>query len=160
MGDAGDGGGGGGGSAGAVLDRQRLAGLQALGPDIVEEIVGVFLDTAPDYLSALRVACAGDDVAGVRQAAHGLRGSAGNLGFAALAAACEALEDSARTGTVGADCDDRVVTEWRRALPVAAGLACRSACWRPRSAASVTPPTPAATVRPRGRPSPRTPTTW
>ncbi len=76
-----------------LLDPQaleRLRRLQVAGdPDLVAELAALFLDEAPQRLAALD----GADTASTRHLAHSLRGSAGQLGAARLAAACAALEE-------------------------------------------------------------------
>lgn len=73
-----------------ALDRLRL--LQADGePDLVAELVTMFLAEAPQRLAAMSAAT---DAATRRRVAHDLRGIAGQLGAARLARACAAVEDA------------------------------------------------------------------
>jgi len=85
-----------------VLDERRLASLRALGDDTVADLVGLFLDTTVERLMGLADALAKADAPGVVRAAHVLRGSSANLGFAAFASACEQLENDARAGRADA----------------------------------------------------------
>jgi HPt (histidine-containing phosphotransfer) domain-containing protein len=69
---------------------ERLRRLQAAGdPDLVAELSAMFLAEAPLRLDSIDL----NEAATTRQVAHSLRGSAGQLGAARLAAACAALEE-------------------------------------------------------------------
>jgi HPt (histidine-containing phosphotransfer) domain-containing protein len=72
------------------------------GPDPAEdgeflsELINLFLTEAPAFLAALAAAVEGDDAATVEERAHSLKGAAGNLGAARLAALCGELEAAGR----------------------------------------------------------------
>ena len=68
--------------------------------DLVRRLVESFLRRAPRHLAALRDAFDRGDVAAFEDEAHSLKGAAGTLGAAAVAAICDRLEDRARTGTL------------------------------------------------------------
>ncbi len=78
------------------LDRLR----EILGGDPAEvaELVDVFQEEAPGYLSAMERALAAEDHDQLRQAAHGLKGTSGTLGARRLQALCKELEEEARQG--------------------------------------------------------------
>ena len=85
-----------------LLDEDVLASLRELQeqgePDILNELIELFLDEAPAQLSALREAIEGGGDAGpVERVAHALKGSSGNVGAMRVAAVCAELE------TVGRD---------------------------------------------------------
>ncbi len=67
-------------------------------PGLLEGMVQLFLETVPRHRAALSAALAADDAAGVRAAAHALKGSALQLGGVAVGARAEALEQAARAG--------------------------------------------------------------
>ncbi len=70
------------------LEMESTAGL-------VERIIGAFLDSSAADLTALRDAAGQCDRVALRNAAHRLKGSCGNLGADALAAICQELEQAA-----------------------------------------------------------------
>jgi HPt (histidine-containing phosphotransfer) domain-containing protein len=80
-----------------LLDRSVLAGLRELQeegePDILEEIVELFLTDVPPQLVALREAVEASDAHSVERIAHTLKGSCGNLGAVRMAAICSELQD-------------------------------------------------------------------
>jgi HPt (histidine-containing phosphotransfer) domain-containing protein len=82
-----------------VLDLGVIDGLLDLGgPELLAELIELFLDDAPRRLEALEVALASADQGGVRDAAHGLKSSAANLGAAILSRVCCDLESAALRG--------------------------------------------------------------
>lgn len=84
---------------------QMLADLQEPGePDLLRELVTLFLRDTPERLAALEDALAVDDLPTAARAAHSLKGSAANLGAADLQALASTAETHARAG-------DRQATE-------------------------------------------------
>lgn len=83
-----------------VIDLSAFAALRELQepgePDPVVELGGLFLQDTPPRLEAIQRALEGGDSAGLREAAHSLKGSANNLGARRLAAVCARLETAAR----------------------------------------------------------------
>lgn len=76
---------------------QMLADLQEPGePDLLRELVTLFLRDTPERLHALRQALASADYATAARAAHSVKGSAANLGAAGLQALAGLAEQSAR----------------------------------------------------------------
>lgn len=74
-----------------------LADLQEPGePDLLRELLVLFLRDTPERLDALRRALACDDFETAARAAHSLKGSAANLGAGALQALAASAETSAR----------------------------------------------------------------
>lgn len=61
-------------------------------PDLVVELIDLYLKDASAKVDALREALAKSDKALLRRLAHCLRGSSGNLGARRMAALCEELE--------------------------------------------------------------------
>ncbi len=89
------------------VDQRVLANLRAElqmegEPDVVEELVGLFLAGSPATIQALHTAVAKGDAQGVREAAHRLKGSAASLGAGPLAALSATLESDARAGSIAA----------------------------------------------------------
>ena len=84
----------------AIDDLRRLT--DGGGPDMVDEVIALFLQDAPAQLSAMRAALAAGDAAALRHAAHSLKGSSGYLGARRLMALCAEVEQSARRGALDA----------------------------------------------------------
>jgi two-component system sensor histidine kinase/response regulator len=77
-----------------VLDALRIPEE----PAALDELIDLFLSDVPPRWAVLREACLRQDAAGVRSVAHTLKGSAGNLGGARLAASLHRLELAAAAG--------------------------------------------------------------
>ena len=76
----------------AVLDTLRK--LTPPGePDVLTEVLKLFLDEVPLRVERLRNAWAAGNIEEVRRAAHSLKGSAGNIGARRLHAICSKLDD-------------------------------------------------------------------
>lgn len=87
---------------GDVLDPDVVKGLRQLTPagepDVLVEILTVFLDDVPKRIVALRAAAAAGNAIAMQRAAHSLKGSSGNIGARALHDVCRQLDDRARSG--------------------------------------------------------------
>jgi CheY-like chemotaxis protein/HPt (histidine-containing phosphotransfer) domain-containing protein len=85
------------------LDQVTLAHVRELQsadqPDVLGELIDMFVRDARGQISSIRAALAGGDVVGAANFAHRLRGSSLNLGATALAACCADLEAIARRPT-------------------------------------------------------------
>src|SRR5262249_56867059 len=66
--------------------------------DLLRELVGVFLDECPRWLTELRTAVTGKETAGVRRVAHTIKGSMGQFGAQAAFTAAQRLEMMGREG--------------------------------------------------------------
>jgi HPt (histidine-containing phosphotransfer) domain-containing protein len=88
--------------SGDVLDPDVVRGLRRLTPagepDVLVEILTVFLDDVPKRILALRAAAVAGDAFAMQRAAHSLKGSSGNIGARALHDVCRQLDDHARSG--------------------------------------------------------------
>ncbi|MGE0040523.1 MAG: Hpt domain-containing protein [Vicinamibacterales bacterium] len=88
-----------------VLDAGTLQMLRALNqegePDVLAEVLELFLEDAPARVAAIEAAAAAGDTRGLERAAHGLKGSAGNIGALGLQAICKTLEACGREGDAG-----------------------------------------------------------
>jgi two-component system, sensor histidine kinase and response regulator len=77
-----------------VLDPTVLANLRELGDEFVAELAQLFLDDSPARVKALERSVAAGDGEGIRSHAHGLKGSAGNVGALQLREAAHVLEST------------------------------------------------------------------
>jgi HPt (histidine-containing phosphotransfer) domain-containing protein len=116
----------------AVLDHDVLANLRKLTPpgepDVLAEVLLLFLDEVPPRITRLRNAWAAGNIEEVHRAAHSLKGSAGNIGARRLYDVCNRLDDRGKAGdleamaplvdAVGAEFG-MVETEIRRVLETA-----------------------------------------
>lgn len=88
--------------SGPVLDPQIIENLRQLTadgePDVLAEVLQLFLQDVPRRIAKLRAACAAGDAVEVYKAAHSLKGSAGNIGAQTLFALCRQLDDKGRAG--------------------------------------------------------------
>lgn len=85
--------------AGADIDPVDLAVLASFdelqedgAPDLIVELIDLYLEGAPVLISAIQNAVADADGLSLKGAAHSLKGSSGTLGVRLLAALCEELE--------------------------------------------------------------------
>lgn len=83
-------------ATGEAVDLGVLLGLaeaQVEGePDLVVELIDLYAEDAPRRLAAIRSAWAAGDLAVLRQAAHGLKGSSASLGARQVTILCDKLE--------------------------------------------------------------------
>ena len=90
------------GEANGAVDLAALRGfeeIQAEGePDLVVELIDLYLEDAPRKLALILEAAAGADEESLRRAAHSLKGSSASLGAFGAATLCAELER--------ADCGD------------------------------------------------------
>jgi signal transduction histidine kinase/CheY-like chemotaxis protein len=93
-------------SAEDPLDRSVLAGLRELQeegePDVLSELIGLFVANLPPRLVALRESAEAGDAHSVERIAHTLKGSCGNLGAVRMAAICNELEEIGRSENLAA----------------------------------------------------------
>ena len=61
-------------------------------PDLIVELIDLYLDEASKLLAGMREAVAKKDALPIKQAAHSLRGSSGNLGVLQMAIMCREVE--------------------------------------------------------------------
>ena len=84
-----------------VLDPDVVARLRQLTPpgepDVLQEILNLFLDEVPKKIGALRTAVASGDATTVQRTAHSLKGSSGNIGAHAMYDVCRQLDARARS---------------------------------------------------------------
>ena len=81
---------------GACLDPAPLEAIRRLqkegAPDILDRVVGIYLDESGDLVQSLRDAIPAGDAESLRQAAHSLKSSSANVGAKELAELCKQLE--------------------------------------------------------------------
>jgi len=86
----------------AIVDWDQLLSLREVQapdePDVVEQIIEMFLVDSDARLSRAREALASTDAAALRLEAHSLRGTAGLIGAEHLRAAAEVVEYAAPAG--------------------------------------------------------------
>ncbi|BCY07592.1 Hpt domain-containing protein [Actinoplanes sp. L3-i22] len=117
-----------------VDDDERLAGVRAriesiIDPDpapaelaLVGRLLRSFVAKTPEAVERLLDGFPDKDPALARDQAHGLKGSAANIGATGLAALCATLEDEARAGRIP-DVADQIRTEAAAALEAVAAVA-------------------------------------
>ena len=116
--------------------RRRLKELGGLDDEedreLFAQLLGSFVARAPSWLEQLTEALRAGDPAALEQTAHSLKGSAANLGAAALAELCAELEGQGRTGSLPGEQDLEALREELAAVcDVLGGL---SAALRPAPA--------------------------
>jgi signal transduction histidine kinase/DNA-binding response OmpR family regulator len=83
-------------SPSAPLDARTLDRLRALQrqgkPDMLEQVVQLYLSSTPKLLDTLREAVSRGDSSAMRRAAHGFKSCCGNVGALTLAAYCKEVE--------------------------------------------------------------------
>jgi signal transduction histidine kinase/CheY-like chemotaxis protein len=78
---------------------ESLRELQEEGePDILAELIGLFIADAPNQLKTLKEAAERGDASFIERTAHTLKGSCGSLGAVRMAAICAELEVIGRSG--------------------------------------------------------------
>jgi len=78
----------------ALVDDARMRIFREDYPEIVDQLVELFVESTPPLLVELREAAAGADGDGVCRAAHKLKGSCQNVGAGFMAKLAQAIEVS------------------------------------------------------------------
>ena len=86
-------------SARVVDLQQALANMEG-DVELLQEIVEVFLEVAPEQLDELTAGIEAGEVGSVGTLAHGMKGGAANIGADAFVAAAHELEQLARDGSL------------------------------------------------------------
>jgi HPt (histidine-containing phosphotransfer) domain-containing protein len=85
------------------LNESCLAAIRKLeepgGPDLVAQIISIYLDHAARLLAELRSAASRHDLISIERCAHTLKSNSAQLGAERFADVCSALERVARTVT-------------------------------------------------------------
>ena len=81
-----------------AIDQTVLAALaeaQEEGePDLIVELIDLYLEDAPQWVEAIRAAVAQADAASIKRAAHTLKGSSGSVGVCQVAEICKLFEQT------------------------------------------------------------------
>ena len=81
-----------------AIDQTVLAALaeaQEVGePDLIVELIDLYLEDAPQWVEAIRAAVAQADAASIKRAAHTLKGSSGSVGVCQVAEICKLFEQT------------------------------------------------------------------
>ena len=85
-------------AADPVFDREALFARVEDDQDLLREIIGLFLDEAPDLLRAIRESLEHRDTASLERSAHALKGSVGNFGAKSAFESALKLETMGRSG--------------------------------------------------------------
>jgi len=83
----------------AIIDTLRQLTVPGE-PDVLKEVLKLFLDETPSRIAKLRNAWATRDIQGVQRVAHSLKGSAGNIGAHALYEICKKLDGGGQAGVM------------------------------------------------------------
>jgi CheY-like chemotaxis protein/HPt (histidine-containing phosphotransfer) domain-containing protein len=76
----------------ALIDSARMRTFREDYPDIVDQLLRLFLESTPELLEELREAVEGGDGDELKRAAHKLKGSCQNIGATFMATLCHSLE--------------------------------------------------------------------
>ncbi len=94
-----------------VLDSRALENIrklqQAGQPSILNKVIELYFETAPDLMVRVREAVKAGDAEGLSRVAHTLKSSSANLGAVELAQRCKELEMQAKSGEL-AGAEDRL----------------------------------------------------
>ncbi|CAN5613058.1 hypothetical protein BH24ACT22_BH24ACT22_20720 [soil metagenome] len=116
-----------------ALDPTVLASLEDLEEDgeqsLVAELAGMFLEDADSRRETIRKAVSDGDANAVRQAAHALKGSSGNIGVRRVHEVCARLEEAAESEELdqAQELLERLDEEFERARPELVALRERTA---------------------------------
>jgi len=114
----------------AKLQRETLDAIRELAgdtPDLLEQIVRLYLESAPTLIAQMHAGFAASDMIAIRNAAHSLKSSSANVGAMDLSKMCSKLEAAARAGAIGEDVPEASAieaeyTEVRSALLAEIGM--------------------------------------
>lgn len=103
-----------------ILDHAVLDALRQLGepgqPDVLHEVLRLFLSDAPVRLHAIEAAVMAGDAQGLQRAAHTMKGASGTIGATALQTLCRSLEQMGKSAelTDAAAGLEQLRSEYRR----------------------------------------------
>jgi DNA-binding response OmpR family regulator len=86
-----------------ALDKDRIRELQELASgdaQLLQELIDIFLTSAPELMQQMRRAVEDEDAAALHKAAHTLKGSSGQMGALRMQELCGTLETLAATGSL------------------------------------------------------------
>lgn len=107
-----------------VLDLTAALAQMDGDAELLQEIVGIFLETGPEQLEAIAAALAARDAAQVALVAHGMKGGASNFCAGRFVGAARELELAAKGGSLAgaADLLARMRAEFAELQDVAAAV--------------------------------------
>lgn len=82
------------------MDFAEMGARLGLEKEEFMELIDIFITSAEEDLQRLTDSLRNNDTSGAAEAAHSLKGSSGNLGFATIAAMAAKIEQSARNGSL------------------------------------------------------------
>jgi len=82
-----------------IVSRRELLKRVDGDMELLQDLVDVFLEELPQRLEALRAALDQDDLEGLHEKAHSIKGSVSNFAAAAAFEAASQVNDLARSGT-------------------------------------------------------------
>lgn len=87
-----------------LIDQRALDNIRALQiegmPDMLGQIIQIYLSEAPNQLEGLAEAISGGDAPRIQEAAHSLKSSSANLGALQMADLCKTMENCGREGAL------------------------------------------------------------
>lgn len=86
-----------------AIDMDILDELREIMEEDFSELLGLFLNSAPEQIGSLAEYAAQNDAEKISKIAHSLKSSAANLGALVLSVHCKDLETAARSGEI-TDC--------------------------------------------------------
>ncbi|MDA0184187.1 response regulator [Solirubrobacter phytolaccae] len=103
----------------ALVDDARMRVFRDDYPEIVDQLIELFVDSTPPLLAELRAGATAGDGEAVRQSAHKLKGSCQNIGAAFMAQLAHDVERAGVAAPAELDALDRVFADTRDALRAA-----------------------------------------
>jgi two-component system, sensor histidine kinase and response regulator len=100
----------------ALLDDARMRIFRVDYPEIVPQLIELFVESTPPLLHELRAGVISGDDETVRRAAHKLKGSCQNIGAGFMARLAADIEQAATAAPAELDGLDRVFQDTRDAL--------------------------------------------
>lgn len=84
----------------SLLDQAALDNIRAIDDDgsVLDEVIQMYLDEAPQQLAALQAAAGANDLATLASTAHAMKSASFNVGAKALGELCRRLEKQAKAG--------------------------------------------------------------
>ena len=83
-------------------DRERMREISMGDEAFLRELIDLFLEDTPRQIEALRQAVASQNIVGVHQGAHRLKGAGRNLGAQPFSEVCRQIETLGRKGDLAA----------------------------------------------------------
>ncbi len=97
-----------------IMDFKELGANLGLEEDEFIELVELFASSAADDINRLQTAYENNDAEQAAEAAHSLKGSAGNLGFAEFSEGAKIVEDNSRKNNL--DGVDEILVDLKEKL--------------------------------------------